>query len=131
MAEPSTRAKWRALRSVRTSTPKKCLTPPTLSETPVDFSQQRQIQPANGFPLEHRLDRAGPNNSFVHSEKRLPGKRCVIAQAKEIQLIQRNCLHIEIEDGIRVGGLNTGRRWVRRVNHLHITTGAPPPAECT
>src|SRR6266536_4241907 len=33
MAEPSTRAKWRALRSARISTPKKCLTPPTLSET--------------------------------------------------------------------------------------------------
>src|SRR5260370_42664877 len=33
MAEPSTRAKWRALRSARTSTLKKCLTPPTLSET--------------------------------------------------------------------------------------------------
>ena len=40
-------------------------------------------------------------------------------------------MHIEIEDSIRVGGLNTGRRWVRRVNHLHITTGAPRPAECT
>src|SRR5258708_22953983 len=35
MAEPSTRAKWRALRSARVSTLKKCLTPPTLSETPV------------------------------------------------------------------------------------------------
>jgi hypothetical protein len=33
MAEPSTRAKWRAFRSARTSTLKKCLTPPTLSET--------------------------------------------------------------------------------------------------
>src|SRR6266567_1234624 len=33
MAEPSTRAKWRALRSARSSTLKKCLTPPTLSET--------------------------------------------------------------------------------------------------
>src|SRR5207245_9396117 len=32
MAEPSTRAKWRAPLSARTSTPKKCLTPPTLSE---------------------------------------------------------------------------------------------------
>ena len=33
MAEPSTRAKWRALRSARVSTPKKCLTGATLSET--------------------------------------------------------------------------------------------------
>src|ERR1035437_130869 len=32
MAEPSTRAKWRALRSARVSTLKKCLTAPTLSE---------------------------------------------------------------------------------------------------
>src|ERR1700726_741669 len=32
MAEPSTRAKWRALRSARVSTPKKCLTGATLSE---------------------------------------------------------------------------------------------------
>src|ERR1039457_1151151 len=36
MAEPSTRAKWRAPRSARVSTLKKCLTAPTLSETP-DF----------------------------------------------------------------------------------------------
>src|ERR1017187_10570589 len=34
MAEPSTRAKWRAPRSARVSTLKKCLTAPTLSETP-------------------------------------------------------------------------------------------------
>jgi hypothetical protein len=32
MAEPSTRAKWRALRSARVSTPKKYLTGTTLSE---------------------------------------------------------------------------------------------------
>src|SRR5882757_4389508 len=32
MAEPSTRAKWRALRSARVSTPKKYLTGATLSE---------------------------------------------------------------------------------------------------
>src|SRR5271169_2562179 len=33
MVEPSTRAKWRALRSARSSTLKKGLTAPTLSET--------------------------------------------------------------------------------------------------
>src|SRR5208283_1934542 len=33
MAEPSTRAKWRAFRSARSSTLKKCLTLPTLLET--------------------------------------------------------------------------------------------------
>src|ERR1019366_8785319 len=36
MAEPSTRAKWRALRSARSSTFKKCLTAPALSETRVE-----------------------------------------------------------------------------------------------
>src|SRR5436309_15962562 len=42
MAEPSTRAKGRALRSARVSTLKKCLTPPTLSETPVSDSKFKQ-----------------------------------------------------------------------------------------
>src|SRR5712692_5576757 len=41
MAEPSTRAKWRALRSARVSTLKKCLTAPTLSETPGNNSYLR------------------------------------------------------------------------------------------
>jgi hypothetical protein len=41
MAEPSTRAKWRALRSARSSTLKTCLTPPTLSETPVYNNNHR------------------------------------------------------------------------------------------
>src|ERR1700737_3981593 len=38
MGTSSTRAKWRALRSARVTTLKKCLTPPTLSERPVGNS---------------------------------------------------------------------------------------------
>jgi Domain of unknown function (DUF4442) len=38
MQEPSTRAKWRSSSSAYSSVPKNCLTPPTLSETPVNVS---------------------------------------------------------------------------------------------
>src|SRR6266852_1008443 len=55
MAEPSTRAKWRALRSARVRTLTKCLTLPTLSETP-DYINYRARLPrdAKEKPLRHR-----------------------------------------------------------------------------
>src|SRR5439155_4263855 len=87
----------------------------------IDFAKQRKIQPANRFHLENRLDGARSNNRFSHSKNRLPGERCVIAQAKKVQLVQGNRLRIEVENGVGVSGLNFHR--MRRVHHLHVSTG--------
>jgi hypothetical protein len=43
MAKPSTRAKWRALRSARSSTLKKCLTAPALSEMAICNLQLKEM----------------------------------------------------------------------------------------
>src|ERR1039458_91990 len=49
MAEPSTRAKWRALRSARVSTPKKCLTGATLSERRYYVNNQEMLHSARNY----------------------------------------------------------------------------------
>src|SRR5438093_250778 len=98
-----------------------------IDKAAIDFAKQRKIQPANRFHLENRLDGARSNNRFSHSKNRLPGERCVIAKAKKVQLVQGNRLRIEVENGVGVSGLNFHR--MRRVHHLHVSTGTPCTTE--
>src|SRR5271170_2652917 len=73
MVEPSTRAKWRALRSARSSTLKKGLTAPTLSETRCYANKLRSMktlwQPL-GLELSvgKRVENAGHLAGFVADE---------------------------------------------------------------
>jgi hypothetical protein len=63
----STRAKWRALRSARSSMLKKCLTPPTLSETRC-YANYRKSLAQPDFTRE--LSRA-----FQHAPPRRGGRK--------------------------------------------------------
>src|SRR3984893_12999142 len=59
MAEPSTRAKWRALRSARSSTLKKCLTGIHIVREAI-LRQQRQMCPDLGWSKKKSAE-------FIHS----------------------------------------------------------------
>src|SRR6266571_2871923 len=69
------------------------------------------------------------NRPFAHPEKRFPRKRTVVAQAKEVQLVQRNGLSVEVEDGVGMSRTNLRFCRMRRVNHLHVTASAPRTTE--
>src|ERR1700730_19223974 len=63
MAEPSTRAKWRALRSARVSTPKKYLTGATLSERRFLCAGVNRHEAENAkFLRERSSDPLGPES---------------------------------------------------------------------
>ena len=59
-----------------------------VNEAAVHFAQERKIEFSDGGPLENRLDDVAADNGFPHSEYRRASQRAVVAQAKEIYLIE-------------------------------------------
>ena len=80
-AKASTRAKWRALPSARSSTLKKYLTPPALSETPVYVNYG--LRPLSGLERTNAL-RQIPGYEKIMDAVRLASARKCSSDSSEV-----------------------------------------------
>src|SRR5215471_12442727 len=115
---------------------------PQIHESPVHLAKQREVQLAEGRHLKYGFGYVATNNGLRHPEHGCTGQRRVIAQTKEVQLVQRNRLGVQVVNGERMdphfvllwcscllpgsGTRHGDMNWLRRcVNQLQVSSGAP------
>ena len=111
-----------------------------INEAAIHFANGREIERAECAFREQRIDEVASSDRLAHAERRLVLLRRFRAQAEEKHRVQRRCLHVAVDDRIRVNDDGVGRRPGSRADRhddglgdgcqdrLEIHAGAPRAA---